>query len=153
MSSSRDSDLTFTFELDKPIEIHKGGEVRLISQIVFESPTSRDLKEVSQLKQAFSRGMLEIQERTAGKESDVDLDKVKAAGDITGEDIMSAMAISSEPLDELLEVGRKLLVSGVGKVDDIKFNSTMMQQLSCDTLERMVGEYCRFFVMKRFLEN
>jgi hypothetical protein len=149
-----ENELSFTFQLrGKPLEIARGAELALVSEIVFESPTSKDLKEVSQLKQALSRALMEVQDRSAGTAIEVDPDKVKDVTEITGEDIMSAVTISSEPLDELLEVGRKLLVSGVGKVEGIKFNSTMMQKVSCEELERMVGEYCRFFVMKRFLEN
>jgi hypothetical protein len=151
---SEESEFTFSFQLKgKALEVHKGGEVEHVSEIEFSSPTSKDLKEVSQLKQSLSRALMEIQERTAEKGIEVDPGEAKGAEAITGSDIMSAVAISSEPLDGILEVGRKLLVSGVGKVAGVKFSSTMMQNISCDELERMVGEYCRNFILKSFLES
>jgi hypothetical protein len=148
--SEGSQELTFTFQLrGKPIEVHVGGENELHSEIVFESPTSKNMREVSQLKQSFSRALMEVQERNAGKTvSETD----KTAEDITGEDLMQMAAISSEPLEHLLEIGHKLLVSGVGKVAGQKFSSTMMQDVSCDELERMVGEYCRVFILRSFLK-
>jgi hypothetical protein len=146
-------ELTFVFQLrGKPIEVMAGGETVLESEIVFASPTSKDLKEVSQLKQAVSRAMMEMAEKSVLKgDVDSDADTEKTAENITGENIMQAVAVSREPLDVLLEIGRKLLVSGVGKVAEQKFSSTLMQQVPCDELERMVGEYIRNFILKSFL--
>jgi hypothetical protein len=94
---------------------------------------------------------MEVQERNATKIESAEVSD--DTPDITGEDLMAAVAISSEPLEKILEVGFKLLCSGVGKIAGVKFNSTLMQQVSVDELERMVGEYAKFFILRRFLTN
>jgi hypothetical protein len=153
MSEESSDQLTFTFQLNDPIKYGKGSEFVESSFIEFSSPTSRNMREASQLKQALSRAVVEAQSRA----SDSDIKKAtsedaKKAEDITGADIMQALTISSVPLEDVLEVGFKLLTSGVGRLGgEEKFNSNMAKDLPVDELERMVGEYAVNFSLRSFL--
>ncbi len=151
------SESTFTFELSTPIEVQiksaDGGDTEYASEIVFKSPTSKNLKECAQLKQAFAKAMVEAGER-ATDDSKAETDK--KVEDITGSDVMQALSVSSVELEVVWERGMRLLTSGVGNVvlstgDDKPLSGTVMRNVSVDDIERMVGEYAVFFILKSFL--
>jgi hypothetical protein len=142
-------ELTFTFQLSgEGIQVDKDGGQEWATEIEFRSPTSKDMKEVSALKQMFARAMMEVQEKqspstTGGGEG----------GDVTGEMLMTIVTISHEDLGEIVAVGYKLLCSGVGTILGKKLNSTLLAKVSSDELERMVGEYAINFPLKSFLKE
>jgi hypothetical protein len=151
---SDETPLVFTFQLrSAPLQVHKGGEVEFATEIEFSGPTSKNLTECSQLKQAISRAMVEVQ-KSADPEAVESAKASKGSGDstITGEDLLQAVSLSTIPLEEVLAVGQKLVTSGVGKVlGDVKFSITMAQTLPLEELERMVGEYAINFPLKSLL--
>lgn len=160
--SEESQEMTFSFQLrGKPIEVAVGGEIELASEIVFESPSSRNLKEVAEVKQIFSRAIAEGQERILARdpggstEPEVqDKEELEAAREaVTTGELLGIVQVSTQSFPDLLEIGSKLLVSGVGKVSGKKFSSTMMQNVPVEEIERMVGEYCNFFVMRSILEE
>ncbi len=142
--------LSFTFQISgKALEVAKAGEIELVQEIEFTAPTSRNLKESSQLKQALSRAMFEAQEKAGDTTAAVSSGKDTK---ITGKDIMQALTFSSVPLEDVLAVGHKLLTSGVGTVaGGVKFNALMCANLSLDDMERMVGDYAVNFCLRSIL--
>ena len=154
--SEESQSLSFTYNIQgKPLEVMVGGEIEFVSEIEFTAPTSRNMKESSQLKQMLTRAMQEMQSKVADISEDVKAEVIAAQKEsdagIDGEMIIAALTASTVPLDEVLSIGYKLLVSGVGKVAGQKFSANMAEKLSLEELERMVGEYAVNFPLKSLL--
>ena len=149
---SDEAPLVFTFQLrSAPLSVHKGGDVEFATEIEFTGPTSKNLVECSQLKQAITRAMVEVQKQ-ADPDAVQSAKENKGSDSITGEDLMQAISLSTIPLEDVLSTGQKLLTSGVGMVlGDIKFSITMAQTLPLGELERMVGEYAINFPLRSLL--
>ena len=152
MSSRNGQKTTFTYTISgEPLSIHVGGtENELFHEIEFVSPSSKQLTEVVELKQYFSRAMLEGSKIAQGRES---AEGAKTAADIDGDDLMAAITLSHEPLKDVLTVGSKLLTSGVGKFGGKPFTKTMLERLDADEIISMIGAYVRNFIVASLLNN
>jgi len=136
---------SYRFILDKPFKYGtKSGDQDSASWIELRPPTTRNSRECSALKQAFFRAANESESEEGGP-TEIDGD----ARGPQGEGIIAVMAMSTEvDLPEIMEVARKLFSSGVAQVDgETKLTTRLIESMSQDDFERMLGEYLVNFTL------
>ncbi len=109
--------------------------------ITFYAPTRKCIKECSALKQAFFRAMNEQDTSKATGETEVEIES---------KDIMALLAISNKvDLPDVMEVAAQLfLLPGIALVDgEHKFKTALMDRVSVDDFENMLGEYLLNFTL------
>lgn len=139
---------SFTFELSEPVSYSSKGEVTQGTSITFYAPSAAQRKKVTKLKQFFFRALpKEI-------DAEVERDKTKNTeqAEITGEAIIALIAGSDADYSEFIELGRSLLCERNAKIDDIEFlTAPILDRISIDELENMVGQYVANFIVKSAL--
>lgn len=117
----------------------RGGETTEARFIQLTAPTSKNSRECAALKQAFFRSVPD------STDSDPDPDSV----DLSGHDVIMTIAMSPDvDLPDVIDVGRKLFSSGVAKVDgEVKLTNHLIDRMSQDDLEAMLGEYMVGFTL------
>lgn len=139
---------TFDYNLKMGFEYHHKGQLTTAKFITLRAPTSRNSDECGALKQAFYRSV--------PKDVDPD-DKAKAKAEdrvIEGSDIVMALAASSEvEFSDVLRTAKKLFTSGVAMVEgETKMTMPMLDEMSQDDLEGMLGEYLVNFTLASSLK-
>lgn len=148
----------FKFDLSQPLTYGHGGELATSSFVILTAPTSRERKECAYLKQAF---FVAINENRSG----MDEEKVERARErlkqeqkkdeelLSGEEVMMMIASSTKvKFDEFLEVGRRLLQSGVAKIGgEEKLTGALIDKMDMDDFEKLVGDYLAFFTLQSSL--
>lgn len=133
--------LEYQYDLKRKFNYAKSGESKEASFILLKAPNSTNRKECAQLKQAFFRSLPEPKESTDNKDED--------SVDIKAGDVMVLIARSPNvDYAEFLEIASKLMISNVALVDgDTKLTIPIMNQMSNDDVEGMVGEYMVNFIL------
>lgn len=140
---------SFDFELEEILEYAKGGEMEEAQMITLFAPTSRVMDHCANLKQAFFRAMPEAKPDQALPDdiSDVEID---------GDQIMLLITASRDvSLASTLATARELFTSkDIAMVDgEVKLTKPMLEQLSNDELERMLGQYLSNFILASALKK
>ena len=141
------------FILEKSVRYGtKGGDSEQGSWIELRPPSPIHLRECGALKQAWLRAFNEI------NKDDDDDDKVQVEGNTKGPDpmgIVNVMATaSSVDYPDVLEVARKLFISGVAWVEgEVKVTNNIMQRMTLNDLERMLGVYLINFTLASSLQQ
>lgn len=142
-----DDDGVMIFPLTTSFDYSKGGEQINAEFIACSAPNSNYMKECAALKQAFFRALPEGE--SSGEEANPD------DLDMAGADVMMMIAQSTKvELSDVLEIGRKLLGSGLCQVDgEQKLVDSMIKKMSMDDFESLVGEYLVNFILASSLER
>ena len=138
----------FKYVLKTSFEYSKKGEILSAQFISLTAPTSRTTAECAALKQAFFRAM--------GEQEGGDPDKMDQDFDIEGSDIMTLIAMAkSVDLPDVLAIGKKLFQQpGIALIDgEIKFGNELMNRMSVDDLEDLLGEYLVNFILASSLKR
>lgn len=138
----------FNHTLIRPFRYAFKGEHVEAQFIRLHAPTSRNRKECSLLKQAFFRAIKDAPDAPNGR-AQADDQKVE------GDDVMMLISMSQNvDLDAVLEAARKLFTSGVAQVDgEEKLTAHLIDQMSLEDLEKMVGDYLAFFTLRSALQK
>lgn len=144
-------DSTITYELKVSVPYHDKGEVVEGQFITLSAPSSRNLSECADLKQAFFRAMPKDE---AGREGSP-LSEADKNNDITGDAIMMLISMSPEvELKKVLLTARELFSSGVAKIDgETKVTKPILDSFSQDDLEDMTGMYLANFILASVLKK
>jgi len=136
------------YTLSTPIEYAYRGEQVEGTFVTMKAPTSRNMSECAALKQAFFRAL--PQDDTV--EADA---REEGEAEITGEGIMTLITMSKDvELATVLVTGRELLTSGVALVEgEEKLTKPLLDKISQDDLEGMVGEYMANFILASALQR
>lgn len=132
------------------LEYGRGGDLTSSGFITLTAPTSKNLVECAQLKQAFFRALNSQRGESEAEKKEDDPDV-----EINGELVMNMIAMSSDTeLAEVLLTAKKLLTSGVAKVGgEEKLTVPLIDQLSLEDLEGLVGTYLVNFILASVLET
>ena len=138
------------FPLSTKIPYAKEGEEVQGSFIKLTPPSSKQLTQCAFLKQSFIRAVTEQAKANpdAANESD---DGKK----ITGQDIIYLL-YGSESVDmgKLLLSAIELFKSGVAQIEgEVKLTKPLLDEMSNDDLEGMLGEYMANFILKSVLSK
>ena len=135
---------------DSDVTYSTGGDFHTATYIALIAPSSKNRRECAYLRQAF---MQALPKRAPG-EAPPTGDTVTDPADITGEDVISMLAMSSVDLAEVLEVGRRLLCSGVALLDgSAELKPATHDQLSMDDAANLLGAYLVGFILRSTLRN
>ena len=137
-----------TYTLQAPVQYAHKGELVTGTFVELAPPTSRNMNECAQLKQAFFRAL----PKTGAV--DVDAEEGKDA-ELTGDAIMTLITMSPDvELASVLVTGRELLTSGVALVEgEEKLTKPILDSMSADDLEGMIGEYMVNFILASALRR
>jgi predicted PP-loop superfamily ATPase len=156
---------TLTFELENSIKYINDGAPQESGFIEFRSPTVKELKKAQPLKQMLARAMMDAQEKAANLNLTAEMiqeireNKKEAVEEEEEVNSFSASEVSStinfsRSVDsaDFIDIGLKLLTSGVGKVGgETKFTAHMSEGLEIEEAEKMVCAYVGFFMAKSLL--
>lgn len=112
--------------------MHEGTFIRC------EAPSPKVSQHAAFLKQAFVRASSVFKDMdVSGAEAEQAEGKKPS-----GEEVVLIIAASDVDLGEVLAVGRKLLTSGVAKVEgEAKLTTALIDAMGQDDFERLVGDY------------
>lgn len=132
-----------TYHLTRKVSYSRGGEQVEGQFVVLYPPTSKHSRECASLKQAFFRAAAPHQEKARSAEKDE-----KDSGTPTGPEIMAVIAQSPDvDLADVLDVAKKLFLS-LAKLDgEEKITPALLDRISQDDLEGMVGAYLVGFTL------
>lgn len=145
-----DESNSYRFKLNDPLSYAtKSGDQETALWIELRPPTTRNRRECAALKQAFFR---------AASEQDGSDDESRdgeSAEKPTGIGVITIMAMSTKvELPEVMEVAAKLFSSGVAQVEgETKLTAKLIESLSQEDFERMIGEYLVNFTLASALEQ
>lgn len=126
------------FFLTTPLKYARDGDRHEATFVRLEAPTSRHSDECSFLKQAF---FLAAQDQEGSDEEVGDGKEVSEDAQILGMIAMLAQSSRVE-LPQVFRVARKLFTSGVALVEgEAKLTSNLLDKMSQDDFERMLGAY------------
>lgn len=142
----------FKTEFDYPLEVKFNyaykGDIQEAKFIRLIAPTSKNISQCADLKQAFMRAL-----PTEGR---VEEDKeTKGLDDLDGESIMMLVSMSKDvSLKSVLISARELFSSGLALVDgETKVTKPILDDMSQDDLENMLGEYYLNFILASWLRK
>ncbi len=138
----------FKYTLKVPFQYASGsGDVTDAEFILLKAPTSRNTKQCAALKQGFFRAMREQVVASAESQAPSDME---GAGELEGDDILSVMYMAKQVnMEDLMGVARELFQSpGIALVDgEHKLKTAMLDRLSAEDFEGMLGEYLANFTL------
>jgi hypothetical protein len=140
----------YDFEVKEKFKYAYKGNEQEVEFITLHPPTSKNLKESSDLKQFVFRALTEASERNPGKDKDEEEPAEGAQAELTGADILlSIYAASRVSLAKFLVTGIELLsTKGVAEVDgEERLTKTLIDKMDPDEFEEMLGEYIARFIM------
>ena len=138
----------FKFILTKRFTYAFKGDNAEAEFVTLYAPTSKTTRECAALKQAFFRAMGDREGKQTG-EADED-------AEIEGQDILSLLAMSTAvDLPEIMDVAKKLfMLPGIALLDgETKFGQQVMDRMSMDDFENMLGEYMVNFTLASSLKR
>lgn len=140
----------FDFPLSTKIPYAKDGEEVKGSFIKFTAPSSKQLTQCSMLKQSFIRAVTEQAKNNPDAANEADDGKK-----IKGEDIIYLL-YGSESVDmgKILLSAIELFKSGVAMIEgEAKLTKPLLDEISNDDLEGMLGEYLANFILRSVLNK
>lgn len=143
-----DNDGTVRYDLIKPFPYSNKGETLDAAFIELTAPTAKNLYQCADLKQSFFRAIAEH-----GKNEDAENSK-EDLGSITPEELIAALyASSTVDMKVMLGTAIELFKSGVAMADgEIKLTKPLLDEMSTDDLEGMLGTYMLNFILASSLK-
>jgi hypothetical protein len=138
MSDEGEIKTEFRHDLGSKFTYSSKGSLVEATFIILSAPSTKYSKECSALKQAFFRAL-------PPGDAEVEPD----AKDPTGMEVMILLAISTKvELPEVIEIGKKLLSSGLAQVDgEAKLTMHLIELMRADEFDEMLGEYIVNFII------
>ena len=138
------------FNLTTPISYAYKGEMQEGGFITLNAPTSKNMKECAELKQAFFRALPKNQGAVQAEPT-----KDEEDAELTGDAIMGLISMSDNvELSVVLATARELFSSGLAMVEgETKVTKPILDSLTLDDLECMVGEYLAVFILASALKK
>lgn len=139
----------FNYELEQSFEYASKGEQCTASFITLTAPTSRNMKECAELKQAFFRALPKTPLQDSVEVPEDNADELDGAG------VMLLIAMSRDvELSVVLCTARELFSTGIAKVDgEEKLTKTLLDKMNQDDLEAMTGDYLANFILASALQK
>ena len=141
--------IEFDFPLTSKLEYGHDGNTEVATLIKLTSPTSKNMTHCAILKQAFFRSVADL------KNDNTDLNEATDSEDIDGASLIQIMYMSKGvEMASVLVTARELFTSGVATVDGtVKLTKPLIDSMSQDDLEGMLGEYLANFTLSSVLSK
>jgi hypothetical protein len=142
----------FQYVLKQPFSYASHGEQVDAKFIAFTAPTSKTSRECAALKQSFFRAMSERNE--AGGQTVSTATEVET--EIESADVIALLAMSKDvDLPEVMDIAKRLFqMPGIALVDgETKFGTSLVDKVSIDDFEDMIGEYMVNFILASSLKR
>lgn len=137
----------FEFLLESPIKIARAGDEDLVFRVIVKAPTARNRAHLIRLKQGFLKAAVEASKNSAVSGAKEEA-KDGASDEISAEAIMALLYISDIDLPKLEDEFRALLLSGgLSVVEGVPTNAHMVDQISHNDFEKMMGQYFVNFIV------
>ena len=148
MSDDEELKTEFDYELETKFSYAYKGDMQEASFIRLKAPSSKNISQCADLKQAFMRALPTDGKVEEGKDS-------KGLDDLDGESIMMLISMSKDvSLKSVLISARELFSSGLAFVDgETKVTKPILDDMSQDDLENMLGEYYLNFILASWLRK
>lgn len=145
MSDEKNS-VTIRYTLISQFDYSVKGDTVTAEFIELTAPTSKNMYQCADLKQAFFRA---ISEHNKTQNSPADSEEDTKIEDLTPIELISALyASNTVDMKEILGVSVELFKSGVAKVDgETKLTKPLIDEMSTDDLEGILGEYLLNFIL------
>jgi hypothetical protein len=139
---------TFDFSLSESVKFHDQGKADAESTcLTFYAPSVKNRKHVAKLKQGFMRAGASLDGETSEEEK-------KKASEARGDDaikpseVLAILQMSETDYEGYIETFVNLITSGVCKIDDaIPMTKSILDGMSCEDLEKAMGEYLVNFIL------
>jgi len=137
------------FVLSKPVPYAHGGEQVEATSVVLIAPSQKQLQHTAILKQGFFQAINSVSESSNATS------QPEKQEEMTGEDLLSMMYMAKDvDMTQILLAARELFKSGVAKLDGVQdLNLPLIEKISADDFEKMVGEYLINFILASALKK
>ena len=141
------------YTLLKPFEYAFKGEIREAKFVTLRAPTVNNISSVAKLKQGFMQAITKDKNTKNYKDKKSIDDKDGDLDSLTGEMIMTVLAISDVDYSKYLEMAISVFTgSKICLIDgENEFSKNLSLKLSFDDLEGLTGEYLRVFILSSVL--
>lgn len=147
-ADSRKVNNTFNYELKSPFDYDHKGNVVEAQFITLRAPSSKEISETADLKQAFFRALPKDSTSTGDESEEGSLD------DLNGDAIMMMIAISPDVTLKTVLLCARELFKIVATVDgEERMTVPLLDKIDPEDLETMVGEYYLNFVLASWLKK
>ena len=143
--------IELTYQLTTPVRYARDGGMHEGEFLLLGAPSSRHRKWCAPLKQAFMQAILQHSE---GRDPEA-AEGAKQAEDFSAQEIMAFLAGSAVDYSEVLNAAGQLLCQkGICRVDgEVNMTPALLDELSMDDLEEVVGTYLRGFTLRSALKS
>ena len=140
---------TFDFTLSDPIEYQAKGENTKASLLELSAPAANNRRKVAKLKQGFMRVVNEIPESAKQEAKEiVDKKEGEKKEETSPREILALLQMGSIDYADYIDTFVGLLTSGICKVEgETPITGLMVDKISCEDLERLMGEYFVNFIL------
>lgn len=129
--------------LTSVVQYHSGGELKTATMVSLKAPTMKSLKHAAAMKQGFFQAMSAVKSDSVETKTSGDDD-----GEMNGEAVLALLYMSDIDIDAFFNAARELMKSGSAKLDDqVDLNDTLLNQLSVEDFEKLVGEFLVNFTL------
>jgi hypothetical protein len=114
------------------------------------APSAKQLENVTPMKQLFFQAVGSLKDDDKAKDKPPSQEKVE----MSASDVMSMMFMSEVDMTKFMNHAKALFISGMIKLDGKKdFNEGLIEKLSADDFEKVVGEYLVNFIIASALKK
>ena len=151
MSDKGELKTQFDYELESTFSYAYKDDMQEASFITLKAPSSKNVSQCAELKQAFMRALPTDTSHTVGENES----ESKGLDDLDGESIMMLIYMSKDvSLKSVLLEAKELFSSGLAFVDgETKVTKPILDKMSQDDLENMLGEYYLNFILASWLKK
>jgi len=145
-----------TINLENSVPYDKKGDVEYAKFVTLDAPTARNIADCSHLKKLFTNAALAANEHNKdAKESNSREGSVSNSSDVSGADVMELVyAFGNSDDIEKAFIASKNIFKNCGLLDgEIALTMPLIDKISADDFELMVGEYIANFTSASMLEK
>lgn len=139
----------FEFNLTTPIEFHAtdGGSIKKGTFLLVRAPSTKQLREVSKIRQALCKVLVDTS-KEQGRKSSEESKNVMKDEDSAAAGMLVLLSASDCDMYELLECFRRILLSDSCIVDnEAKLTDSLFEQMSEADFSALFGRYVYNFFM------
>lgn len=141
----------FEYTLKQPFDYAHKGEQYTASMLLCKCPTSKQIDKCARLKQAFYRAAAESAESAQDRQQS---DRATRDSDISAQEVLDAICQSNVDFSEVMSIGISLISSGIVLIDgQEKLTRGLIDKMSLDDIESVLGEYYVNFIIASALQN
>ena len=124
------------------------GEMKEAISVILTPPSLKQLKHTTVLKQSFFQAISSMADDKASS------DDSGLAPEMAGSDVIAMIFMSDVNVTAMFDSAKELFKSGVAKLDGTQdFNDIILNKLSVEDFENMVGEYLVNFILASTLKK